>query len=218
MFDKWWISDVEAQDEESLLDWAQSMYSTSFEDHVANAEDSIRASLSVFTPWVERGSRSAQATLEATRSFRYFAAAIVVSLFFFGLAVFVGLPVLPLRPQKFAICFTLGSVAWMSSFALLRGWKSQLRMLCAKNRLVFTFAYFFTIFATLYAAVIRRSFIFTIVSSTAQFTTLLYYLGTFIPGGYRGVQLLIASISRTARFVLKPLLAGCVKCCMALVR
>lgn len=210
--------DVEAQDdEEGLFDWAQSMYSTSFEDHVANAEDSIRASFAVFTPWVERGSRSAQATLEATRAFRYFAAAIMVSVFFFGLAVSF-LPVLPLRPQKFAVCFTLGSVAWMSSFALLRGWKSQLRMLCATNRLVFTAAYFVTIFATLYAAVIRRSFLFTIVSSTAQFTTLLYYLGTFIPGGYRGVQLLIASITRTARFVLKPLLAGCVKCCMALMR
>eukprot|EP00631_Chrysoreinhardia_giraudii_P008424 CAMPEP_0197416442 /NCGR_PEP_ID=MMETSP1170-20131217/2747_1 /TAXON_ID=54406 /ORGANISM="Sarcinochrysis sp, Strain CCMP770" /LENGTH=59 /DNA_ID=CAMNT_0042943337 /DNA_START=39 /DNA_END=214 /DNA_ORIENTATION=+ len=59
----------------------------------------------------------------------------------------------------------------MGAFAMLRGWKAQMRMLCARDRVVFTTSYLATMFATLYAAVILRSFVFTVVCSVAQFTT-----------------------------------------------
>ncbi|KAJ8598255.1 hypothetical protein CTAYLR_005487 [Chrysophaeum taylorii] len=221
---KWvpeWLS-FEGEDEGDveegnlLPDWAR-VWETPLDDHIANAEDSLRSSLSVFTPWVERGSKRITESLEATKRFRYFVACLLVAAFLFAMAFFVGLPVLPLRPQKFAICFTLGSAAWMSSFAVLRGWKSQLRMLCARNRVLFTAAYFATMFATLYAAVALRSFILTVLCSASQFATLLYYLATFIPGGYRGVKLFLATLGRTASLILKPLCAVCMRCCRLVV-
>ena len=59
--------------------------------------------------------RQAAATLDATRRFRIFVGMLLVAFFFFAFAVFVGLPVLVLRPQKFALCFTMGSLSFMSS-------------------------------------------------------------------------------------------------------
>lgn len=91
-------------------------------------------------------------------------------------------------------------------------------MLCARERLLFTLSYFGTMIATLYAAVVLRSFALTVVCSVAQFTTLLYYLGSFIPGGYRGVRLFLGAAGRTANLILRPLLGGCLKCCAALLR
>ena len=53
---------------------------------------------------------SAQATVEATRRFRLFVATLLAAGALFVAAFVVGLPVLVLRPQKFALCFTLESV------------------------------------------------------------------------------------------------------------
>mmetsp|Transcript_24567 Transcript_24567/g.97488 ORF Transcript_24567/g.97488 Transcript_24567/m.97488 type:complete len:225 (+) Transcript_24567:108-782(+) len=164
---------------DSVVGWARGLYGA-VDETVAGAEDQLRASLaalpSLHSPaWLSRRTHdlgaSAAATLEASRRLRIFAAWLLVSAAFFALAFFVGLPVLALRPQKFALCFTLGSLAFMGSFAALRGIRAHLRVLCARERAAFTAAYAATMLATLHAAVVRRSFVLTILASTAQFTT-----------------------------------------------
>mmetsp|Transcript_9693 Transcript_9693/g.13459 ORF Transcript_9693/g.13459 Transcript_9693/m.13459 type:complete len:243 (-) Transcript_9693:629-1357(-) len=200
-----------------LPDWAKSAVD-SFDNQMFQAEEQLFASVAALAPWMKRRSenvqQSAQATLEASRRFRWFVFWLLVAFFFFFLAVFVGLPVLVLRPQKFALCFTLGSIFFMTSFAALRGTKAHLQMLFETRRIPFTFAYFFTMALTLYASVVQRSFIFTVLWSLTQFTTLLYYLGSFIPGGSKGVRFFLAALSRTFRLTVKPLVATCVRCCM----
>lgn len=53
----------EEGEEESLLsdsfnlEWARSMLERSFDDHLAIAEDHLRASFSVLTPWVQKGTK-----------------------------------------------------------------------------------------------------------------------------------------------------------------
>lgn len=59
--------------------------------------------------------------MEATQRFRRCVASLLVAAFFFALAFFVGLPVLPLRPQKFSFSFTLGSMAYMNAFVRVAG-------------------------------------------------------------------------------------------------
>ena len=103
-----------------------------------------------------------------------------------------------------------------SSFAALRGSKAHLQTLCARDRLPFTAAYFATMVGTLWAAAVRRSFVLTVLFSGAQFATLLYYLGSFIPGGTRGVKVFLKTVSRTARIILGPILNGCYRCCLSL--
>ena len=63
--------------------------------------------------------------------------------------------------------------------AALRGTKAQLRMLFRRDRALFTLAYATTMLATLHAAVVLRSFIFTVLASAAQFTTYVSFLLRF---------------------------------------
>ena len=95
----------------------------------------------------------------------------------------------------------------MASFAALRGPRAQLATLCQARRLPFTVAYVATMFATLWAACLRRSFLFTV----------LYYLGTYVPGGARGVKLFLKAVYKTASLLLRPLCFACQKCCGALL-
>ena len=106
----------------------------------------------------------------------------------------------------------------MASFGVLRGARAQLRTLCAANRLPFTLAYVSTMAATLWAACVRRSYVLTVLAAAAQLTTLLYYLGTYVPGGPRGVRLFLRAVTKTAALMLKPLCFACSKCCGLLLR
>ena len=132
------------------------------------------------------------------------------------MALLVGLPVLVLRPQKFALCFTLASLLFMAAFAALRGPAAQLRTLCEPRRLPFTAAYVATMAATLWAACLRRSYVYTALCSGLQMVTLLYYLGTYVPGGPRGVRLFLRAVAKTAALLLRPLCYACSKCCQQL--
>jgi Got1/Sft2-like family len=53
--------------------------------------------------------------------FKVFCGLLFLSALFFGLAFFVGLPMIAVRPQKFALSFTLGSLTFMGSFGVLKG-------------------------------------------------------------------------------------------------
>ena len=46
--------------------------------------------------------------------------ALLLSVVFFALAFFIGLPTIMMRPHKFALTFTLGSFFFMGSFAMLK--------------------------------------------------------------------------------------------------
>mmetsp|Transcript_33528 Transcript_33528/g.107104 ORF Transcript_33528/g.107104 Transcript_33528/m.107104 type:complete len:235 (-) Transcript_33528:3414-4118(-) len=214
--------DAEGGEEEE--DWLLPLWNAvdKVDERIGSAEDQVARSFAAVAPFLKRRSEdvasSAAATVEASKRLRTFLAWQGVSCFFFGLAMFVGLPVVVVRPQKFAFSFTLGSLAFMASFAALRGTKAHLRLLFQRDRAVFTAAYVTTMLATLHAAVIRRSFLLTVIASTAQFTTLLYYLGSFLPGGYKGVRLFLAAAGRTLRLVLRPILAACFNCCVRLVQ
>ena len=84
-------------------------------DHVVDRADAVldRAEdkLAAWTPWAhEKYEGAAEATGAAARRFRAFALLLVTSLVMFGLAFTLGLPILVIRPQKFALAFTTGSI------------------------------------------------------------------------------------------------------------
>ena len=199
--------------------WARSAVS-SFDEGLDSFEDSLAAQQEKWTPpWLtsENVRESAQATVEATRRFRLFVATLLAAGALFVVAFAVGLPVLVLRPQKFALCFTLASLLFMAAFAALRGPAAQLRTLCEPRRLPFTAAYVATMAATLWAACLRRSYVYTALCSGLQMVTLLYYLGTYVPGGPRGVRLFLRAVAKTAALLLRPLCYACSKCCQQLL-
>ncbi|KAJ8021609.1 Protein transport protein SFT2 [Holothuria leucospilota] len=108
-----------------------------------------------------------------------------------GLACFLFawcfLPVLALKPRKFALLYTLGSIFTLGSFALLWGPVNHLKHLFSVQRLPFTAAYFGTIAATLYFVFVKQITLMALICSICQVIALVWYLVSYIPGGQTGL-------------------------------
>mmetsp|Transcript_2154 Transcript_2154/g.5713 ORF Transcript_2154/g.5713 Transcript_2154/m.5713 type:complete len:237 (+) Transcript_2154:223-933(+) len=143
--------------------------------------------------------------------FKVFCALLVLSGVFFALAFTVGLSLIYVRPQKFALSFTFGSLTFMGSFGILRGPYEHFAGMFTADRIPFTTVYFGSMFATLYFTFSvggMQGYAVVLVSSGAQLLALLWYLITFLPGGAAGMQVLTKAIMA----LLKPVLVGCTKC------
>ncbi|GFZ47116.1 hypothetical protein JCM24511_04858 [Saitozyma sp. JCM 24511] len=100
----------------------------------------------------------------------------------FGIA-FLFLPILALKPRKFALAFTLGSCLFMMGFAILHGPWNHLKHIFSTERLPFSLAYFGSLALTLFFAIGVRSTIGTLVAAIIQVVALLSYLAAYFPGG-----------------------------------
>ncbi|EPQ30913.1 uncharacterized protein PFL1_01811 [Pseudozyma flocculosa PF-1] len=97
--------------------------------------------------------------------------------------LFLSPPILAVRPQKFALAFSLGSLLFMIGFSILSGPVAHLKHILSKERLPFSVAYFGSLGLTIYFAVGRRSMIPTLVAAIVQVGALLTYLAAYFPGG-----------------------------------
>lgn len=142
--------------------------------------------------------------------FRMFCALLVLSALFFALGFSVGLPMIAIRPQKFALCFTFGSLTFMASFGILVGPKEHMTGMLTSARLPFTVLYFGSMLATLYFTFNvggATGYLFVIGASGAQLVALLWYLISFLPGGSTGLSMLLSAMGR----ILKPVAIACAK-------
>jgi hypothetical protein len=117
---------------------------------------------------------------------------------------------LAVRPQKFALSFTFGSLTFMGSFGILKGPVEHLKSMFQADRLYFTFLYFGSMFVTLYATFSfggASGYLLVISSSAAQLLSLLWYLISFLPGGAAGLKYVVAAMGH----MLKPIIVGCVR-------
>jgi len=147
--------------------------------------------------------------------FKVFVSFLVLSIVFFSLAFFVGMPMITFRPQKFALSFTCGSLTFMGSFALLRGPYEHFSGMITMERLPFTTLYFASMFGTLYCTFNTsgaQGYVSVLVMSGVQLMALLWYLVTFLPGGAQGMKVLTSAIMA----ILKPLIVSCSKCCASI--
>ncbi|PYH92118.1 SFT2 domain protein [Aspergillus ellipticus CBS 707.79] len=97
-------------------------------------------------------------------------------------------PVLSLKPRKFAILWSVGSLLFLLSWAVLMGPLVYAKHLVSGPRLPFTAAYFGSIAMTLYFAIGLHSTLLTLVSSLFQLAALLWYLVSYFPMGSTGLQ------------------------------
>ncbi|KAK6202419.1 Got1/Sft2-like family-domain-containing protein [Scheffersomyces amazonensis] len=111
-----------------------------------------------------------------------FSACLASSVLCFVLCFFM-FPVLALRPRKFALIWTLGSVLFVLSFGILQGPNSYVKHLISRERIIFTTIFFSSILWTLYAAVILKSTLLTILASIVEFIAVLYYSLSYFPFG-----------------------------------
>ena len=92
-------------------------------------------------------------------------------------------PVLALKPRKFAMLWSLGSVLFVVSFGVLQGPYNYAKHLVSRDRIVFTTVFFSSVIWTMYAATVRKSTIMTIVASAVEMLAIIYYTVSYFPFG-----------------------------------
>ncbi|KAG2193480.1 hypothetical protein INT46_005204 [Mucor plumbeus] len=126
-----------------------------------------------------------------------FALCLVLGVGCFALSFFF----LPLFPGKFAATFTC-NILILVSVALLRGPLSHIKHMISMERLPFTISYVGSMLLTLYAALGLRAMILTIIFAIIQIIALIWYVGSYIPGGVSTLRYGTAYIGRRAVSVL----------------
>ncbi|GMI04926.1 hypothetical protein TrLO_g15143 [Triparma laevis f. longispina] len=156
----------------------------------------------------------------ATR-FRLFICCLLLSSLFFALGFIVGLPALALRPQKFALCFTFGSLTFMTSFAMLKGPAAHIKSMFQPDRIVFTCVYLLSMLLTVFCTFSRggvSGYFLVLGSCSIQLLALLWYLITFLPGGSAGMMMVTSGL----KSILAPLgrmIVGCGSmCCNSIMK
>lgn len=111
------------------------------------------------------------------------------------LAFFVGLPTIVLRPAKFVVFMSLSTLLAIGSVVVLQtpaAFMSDLIEGGVEKSLPFM-ALAVTQLATLYVAIFVHKYIYIIIFGGCTVLSILYYLSSFIPGGTKGLQILLRS-------------------------
>jgi len=96
---------------------------------------------------------------------------------------FLTLPMLAIRPAKFALAFSLGSLLVMFGFSVLIGPINHVKHLVSKERLPFSLVYFASLGLTLYFSLGRKSYIGSLIGAIIQVIALVSYVLAYFPGG-----------------------------------
>jgi len=96
---------------------------------------------------------------------------------------FLTLPLLAVRPAKFALAFSLGSILVMFGFSVLIGPINHIKHLISKERLPFSIAYLASLGLTLYFALGAHSYIGSLIGAIVQVVALVSYVLAYFPGG-----------------------------------
>ncbi len=145
----------------------------------------MNASLSSMRSTLESQLPSKIMGMNYQQRLQVFVVALVVSALFFALAFIVGLPLITVRPQKFALSFTMGSITFMSSFAILKGPYEHFKTLLSGDRLHFTTIYIGSMILTIYLTFTAggmEGYVLVLGASGMQLVSLVWYLVTFLPG------------------------------------
>ncbi|GJE88944.1 ER-to-golgi vesicle protein transport Sft2 [Phanerochaete sordida] len=101
---------------------------------------------------------------------------------------FITLPMLALRPAKFALSFSLGSLLVMFGFSVLIGPINHMKHLVSKERLPFSFAYITSLALTLYFSLGAHSYIGSLICAIIQVFALVSYVLAYFPGGVQTLR------------------------------
>ena len=147
-----------------------------------------------------------------TQRFRAFMTLVMLAVLFFAIAFTVGLPIIVVRPAKFAISFTSGSLFFMLAFMVLKGPMTHIKSMFTPEKAPFAALYLSSMLGTLWASLVARSYFLVMIASGAQICALLYYLVAGIPGGSQGVSIFLKGLGRMARAALYPCWLGAKAC------
>ncbi len=95
---------------------------------------------------------------------------------------FIFLPFVILKPYKFCLLNSLGTITIFASIIIMRG-KAVIEKLFSKQKVFFTMMFLFTFIMELYFSLLNPSYWLVIISSGLHFISTLYIILSFVPYG-----------------------------------
>lgn len=133
---------------------------------------------------------------------------VIASAVFVLLAVVVGIPTILLRPSKFVICMTLATLLAASSVVVMQKPSVFISSIVTGGleKSAPVAALFLSIFFTLYVTIFVHRYLSILFAGGIQLLSLVYYLASFIPGGTKGVLLLLRTTYTIVATAMKPVI------------
>ncbi|KDQ54532.1 hypothetical protein JAAARDRAFT_38208 [Jaapia argillacea MUCL 33604] len=101
---------------------------------------------------------------------------------------FLTMPLMAIRPAKFALAFSLGSLLVMFGFSVLIGPINHIKHLLSKERLPFSAAYLSSLGLTLYFSLSLHSYLGSLICAIVQVIALVSYVLAYFPGGIQTLR------------------------------
>jgi len=133
----------------------------------------------------------------------------LASITFGVIAIFVGLPIVALRPSKFIMCMTLSTLLGASSVAVMKKPSVFFSELVSGplEKSIPLIAVFISCILTIYVTVTIHRYLYIIAAGGFQLLCMLWYIASFIPGGYAGLRVLLQACYYMVRTAMMPCIA-----------
>ena len=102
---------------------------------------------------------------------------------------FIFFPVLSLKPKKFSLIWTIGSVLFLIAFAILNGPTRFFKHAASVERLPFTLSFVGSIVTTLLFSLVWKNNLLVIIACVVQAICSVYYTVSYFPYGRQGLRL-----------------------------
>ena len=144
---------------------------------------------------------------------------LIASGVFFALTIIVGLPSILIRPTKFVVCLSIATILAAGSVILIQKPSIFLSNLISGNAAnsAPVVGLGISLLFTLYVSIFVHRYVYVLAAGGLQVASLLYYLATFIPGGTKGLSILLKAAYLIVSTAMKPCIFITKKTCMACI-
>lgn len=136
--------------------------------------------------------------LSRTERLILFVCFILGSIACFTICIFL-FPVLAVKPRKFGLLWSMGSLLFVLAFGLFMGPVAYLKHLTSRERLPFSIFFFATCILTIYFAAFMKSTLLTVPCAILELIALVYYAISYFPFGGTGLKMMSSVGINTAR-------------------
>ena len=125
----------------------------------------------------------------------YFVCLFMTGLFFLFLAILF-LPWIVVAPRKCANLINMATIMILAAFSVLKGAYQFLvtDLLCNKKAGIFAALYVLSLAANIYASMVLKNYLFTIISLAVEVVCLLYFVASYFPGGKKGMSYMLGLV------------------------
>lgn len=192
---KW--NETRSQHSPGFNESAKTLFS-SWADSINNRAQDVYQRLPVSRQDLVRDQEPSWFNLSRTERLLLFVCFILGSIACFTICIFL-FPVLAVKPRKFGLLWSMGSLLFVLAFGIFMGPVAYLKHLASKERLPFTVFFFSTCTLTIYFAAFAKSTLLTIPCAVLELIAVIYYGISYFPFGGTGLKVISSVGVNTAR-------------------